>query len=165
MSLLSATKVGPSETEVFEDSREVAIGGRTYFIRKKRGRKHTRMFRQTFAPIIRDLRGIGPVVQKVMAKEIIELSSSDLEAITALLQRFLGPELDSLLDMVYEWSPEINTDREYLEGNEIDGEGGEDIEFFNALLIILGFVYGPFVSFLNLTAQTVESPDNGKEEN
>ncbi len=167
--------VSQSEGSVFRESVEVVLGGRTYELHKKLGRKHTRKFRKTVEPIVNNLKGLGGLLHKQFSGDIMQLDKEDWDAIADLVKQFSGEEFDIVLDMVYEWEPLIMADKPFLEG-DVDEEGNlvplndeglsgaTDLEFVKAFFEIVKFVYGPFVeNFLGITVETPQEVETQLE--
>jgi len=143
MSMLSAQQ--RTEEQILSgEGTQVIMGGREYTIHPKKGRKWGRRFRKVVDPLVDSVSGLGGVMQKHFGKEIATLDGKDFDSLALLFSIGAGEKADEILDLVYEWEPDIAKDKEYLE------ENASDEEFVAAFFIIMQMVYGPFVRALGL---------------
>lgn len=167
------SSIAPTEDPILSlDSTPVVLGGKEYELKPKRGRARTRKFRKYIGPLVEDVRGLGSLLEKQFDGKDFKLVTSDWETVVELAKRFLGSDMDSLLDIVYDWEPSIAKDRGFLEGTHYqDGteipehdqgeSGATDSEFIQALFIIIKFIYGPFVERF-LTIQNLAKAEEMK---
>jgi hypothetical protein len=149
------TKKKRTEAQILSaEGTAVTLGGREYIITPKRGRMHTRKIRLKLGELLDELTGIGELVSSATASGSIEVSGSQVEALLPLVTKLLGPYMDDLLDIVYDYVPTIAADREYLEGSERDGEGATDEEFLGALKVVAEITYGPLLKLAGQTMAT-----------
>ena len=147
------------------ESRMVMLGGKEYQLAPKRGRKHTRAIRKKLGHVLHDMTGMGDTIKALVDAKAHEVDSGAISVLVPLLQRFLGPDFDDLLDIVYDYSDDIAADRDRLE------DEATDEEFVKALFVIIGFLFGPFAKAMGIAYQKktdaipqpdgVESSSNG----
>ena len=131
----------------------VTMGGKEYTIYPKKGRRHTRAFKKRVEPILLKLTSVSGLLKDLAATNSIDFKKIDdaiLCSVTGLAKQFLTTEFDDLLDVVYEWSDEINEDRETLE------DTASDEEFIAVLVIISKMVYGPLLKSFQLLGKGIK---------
>jgi len=126
------------------DAKTVTLGGRQYTLVPKRGRKHSRAIRRKLGNILGEVSGLGETIKALIDSGVEKVNSDAVAALAPLLQRFLGPSFDDLLDIVYDYSDEIAADREWLE------ENATDEEFVRAIMVLIGFLFGPFAKAMGI---------------
>lgn len=133
----------------------VTLGGRDYTITPK-PRGQSRLVRQKLGELLEHLSGASGLITTAMSDEVVELDGSQLSSAMPLLNTLLGPRMDELLDIVYDYEPTIAADRVYLEGEDegYPGQGGTDAEFVSALMVIVGFCFSPLLKMAGQTTMT-----------
>ena len=155
-----------NETGVLEDRSEaqileaapkvVTLGGRQYEIRPRKGRKHTRAIRAKLGDILPSADTISEFVAGAASDDVMKMDGAAIEKLVPLIVKLIGPAFDDMLDIVYEYEPTIDADREWLE------ENASDVEFVTALVAIIGMTYGPFVAAIGLNVTTnAKTPQDG----
>lgn len=148
--------VDRSESDVLSGKGiKVTLGGQEYTLSPKKGRAHSRKFRKVISPFLTGLEGLGGLAQKHFNPQTTQLSERDFDGLARLFSSVAGEGLDAILDLVYEWEPSLEEDRTRLE------EEATDEEFFKAFMVIVGFVYGPFVSLLGVRMEKKEIGNTG----
>ncbi len=140
-----------TEADVLERAPvKVTLGGREYELWPRKGRKHTRRLREKLGGMLAQVDNLGDLIGMVVEKKVNKLDGEVLASIVPLIQKFIGPGMDELLDIVYDYCPAIEADRDFLEGDEDPDAGATDAEFFVALASIIGMTFGPFVQAFGL---------------
>ncbi len=148
---MTLIKSGPSEAEERTESDVLAgtpvmvtLADREYEIGPIKGRKHTRRMRQVLGDLMVNVEDLGALIAKAQSVEAHGITPDDWAGLSSLLSKFFGPELDALLDLVYEWHPNIAADREYLD------ENADDIDFLLVIWKDFELLFGPLASRLGI---------------
>lgn len=123
----------------------VRLGGAEYPV-PPQPRRWTRRFRKAAAE---RLGAIESWVGLLAGGAVGNLAVS--EAIP-LLRRFVAEDADGLLDLIYEYSPELEAAREAIE------DTATDEECLSAVIAIVQVVFGPFLSGLAGRVTALTSP-------
>lgn len=143
---------------------KVELGERSYTLYPKKGLKWGREFRAKIGPLLENVQGLGAVVAKQVKPGTHDLSENEWESIVQIFTQLSGPKLDELLDMVYWWSDEVEEARDYIDDNATQPQ------MLDAFIVIVGFVYGPFVTYLknragiSVSKEAAESEESGESE-
>ncbi|OPZ72266.1 MAG: hypothetical protein BWY83_00738 [bacterium ADurb.Bin478] len=117
------------------DVESVKLGGVVYAIAPQ-PRKRSRVFRQKIAEKIETL---GPAINAIATAIVSKSESVSATTLIDAVNFLVRNGADDLLDLVYEYSPELSEARDAIEENATDGEVA------SALIACFTFTFGPFV--------------------
>ncbi|MEE9159921.1 MAG: hypothetical protein V3U60_16240 [Gammaproteobacteria bacterium] len=116
---------------------DVQFGDKHYDFPPIKGRGKTRRFKELLWPHIQRAEGLSSLLHKLISEGSHKPTQDELERFFDLVTLFMSPEYEELCDLVYDWSPAAQADKEYIEDNAAPEE------FFAALMAMVGLLYGP----------------------
>lgn len=121
----------------------VALGGKEFALHPQ-PRKRSRHFKGVCSAALNELEG-------TITKLAGAFGSGDVVAVQEMipmLSQFIGTHADGLLDLIYEYSPEFEANREWIENNATDEE------CCAALVSCVVMAFGPFVRLVTEVGKT-----------
>lgn len=125
------------------DAESVMLGGVAYSIAPQ-PRKRTRVFRQKIADKMETL---GPAIEAIAMAALSEGNGVSSQTLIESVNFLIRNGADDLLDLVYEYSPELEAAKEIIEETATDGEVA------SALIVCFMFTFGPFVGVFQAVQQ------------
>ena len=141
---------------------KVTLGGREYMLRTPPIRR-SKEWRQKLA------RPFGDLAKAIELAGSVELSAADIPNIGDLVKRFASTligSVDTMLDLLFDYSPELAQDREWIEENAYDDEAlnafTEALKLAYPLDTILAMVSGPSASRTSSNSRSANGASGSK---
>ena len=141
---------------------EIILAKKIYKLGPK-PRSRGKAVRKKVGEMLEGLDGIGDVMGGVsFDKGDININPKQWESLSGLIMKVAGEQLDDLVDTIYDyWKEELKEDKKKIEDEAMDDE------FVAAFMLLMRYVYGPFVSALGIKGNpmaTKTARDNGAKE-